>query len=59
MRVLGHRRAPAVEHGGEADARTKVLAIGRNRKQRLGGCAEDQLALFIENAGDDNARHHE
>src|SRR5580704_515215 len=24
-----------------------------------GGCAEDQLALFIENAGDDNARHHE
>ena len=24
-----------------------------------GGCAEDQLALFIEIAGDDNARHHE
>jgi len=24
-----------------------------------GACAEDQLALFIENAGDDNARHHE
>src|SRR6201982_873871 len=24
-----------------------------------GGCAEDQLALFIERAGDDNARHHE
>src|SRR5271166_3342911 len=24
-----------------------------------GGCAEDQLALFIENAGDDNGRHHE
>ena len=24
-----------------------------------GGCAEDQLALFIENAGDDNARHRE
>jgi hypothetical protein len=24
-----------------------------------GGCAEDQLALFIEKAGDDNARHHE
>jgi (2Fe-2S) ferredoxin len=24
-----------------------------------GGRTEDQLALFIENAGDDNARHHE
>jgi len=24
-----------------------------------GGCAEDQLALFIENQGGDNARHHE
>ena len=24
-----------------------------------GGCAEDQLALFIEKAGDYNARHHE
>ena len=23
-----------------------------------GGCAEDQLALFTENQGDDNARHH-
>ena len=23
------------------------------------GCAEDQLALFTENQGDDNARHHE
>ena len=23
------------------------------------GCAENQLALFIENQGDDNARHHE
>ena len=24
-----------------------------------GGCAEDQPTLFIENAGNDNARHHE
>jgi hypothetical protein len=24
-----------------------------------GGCAEDQFALFIEKAGDNNARHHE
>jgi DNA invertase Pin-like site-specific DNA recombinase len=24
-----------------------------------GGCPEDQAALFIENEGDDNARHHE
>ena len=24
-----------------------------------GGCAEDQLALFMGNQGDDNARHHE
>jgi hypothetical protein len=38
--MMGHRRAPAVEHGGGTDARTKVLGIGRNRQQRLGGCAE-------------------
>ena len=24
-----------------------------------GGCADDQPALFTENGGDDNARHHE
>jgi len=25
----------------------------------VGGCAEDQTAMFTENEGDDNAGHHE
>jgi hypothetical protein len=41
--MVGHGRAPAVEHGGSADASTKMLGIGRNREQRLGGCAERQV----------------
>ena len=31
MRVLGHCRAPAVEHGCDADTRAEVLGIGGNR----------------------------
>jgi hypothetical protein len=53
VRVVGHRRAPAVEHGGGADARAEVLGIvglqptgltrGGDCEQRLGGCAEQQV----------------
>jgi len=32
-----------MKHGGGADARTKMLGISRNRKQRLGGGAEQQV----------------
>ena len=41
--MVGHCRAPAVEHGGGADASTEVLGICGDRDQRLGGRAEQQV----------------
>src|SRR5215207_4850867 len=43
MRMVGHRRAPAVEHGGGADAGAEVLGIGGDGEQRLGCGAEQQV----------------
>ena len=43
VRVVGHRRAPAVEHGGGADASAEVLGIGGDRQQCLGGGAEQEV----------------
>jgi hypothetical protein len=41
--MVGHRRTPAVEHGGEADAGAEMLRIGGNGDQRLGRRAEQQV----------------
>jgi hypothetical protein len=35
MRVMGKRRAPAVQYGGEADPGAKVLRIGSDGGERL------------------------
>ena len=43
VRVVGHCRAPAVEHGGGADARAEVPGVGGDREQRLRGRAEQQV----------------
>ncbi len=43
VRVMGHRRAPAVQHGGEADAGAQVPGIGGDREQRLRCRAEQQV----------------
>ena len=43
VRVVGHRRAPAVEHGGGADASAEVPGIGGDRQQRLGRGAEQEV----------------
>jgi len=43
VRVVGHRRAPAVEHGGGADASAEGLGIGGDRQQCLGGRAEQEV----------------
>jgi hypothetical protein len=43
MRVMGHRRAPCVQHGGEADARAQMLRVGGDRGQRLGGGLEEEV----------------
>ena len=42
MRVLRHRRAPAVEHGGDADPGAQPLGIGGDRQRRLSRRREQQ-----------------
>ncbi len=34
--MMGERRAPDVQHGGEADAGAEMLGVGGDRGQRLG-----------------------
>ena len=56
-------RAPWEVRRSDLDAepiRSIIERLHRTRKLILqGGCAEDQLALFTENQGDDNARYLE
>ena len=42
MRVLGHCRAPAVEHGGEPNTGAEMLGVGGDGDQGLGGGFEQQ-----------------
>ena len=37
------RRAPGVEHGGDADLGAQMLGVGRDRERRLGRCLEQQI----------------
>jgi hypothetical protein len=39
---MRHRRAPAVEHGRDADLGAKPLGIGGDRQRGLGRCREQQ-----------------
>ena len=41
--MVGHRRAPGVEHGGGADAGAEMPGIGGDGEQRLGRRAEQQV----------------
>src|SRR5271169_3937302 len=54
--MVGHRRAPAVEHGGDADAGAEMLWIGGDGEQCLGRCAEQQIVddrlVLVGNRGD-------
>ncbi len=43
MGMMGHGRAPGMQHGGHAQACTQTLGIGPNRQQRLGGALEQQV----------------
>ena len=40
---MRHRRAPGVEHGGDADARAQMLGVRRDRHHRLGRGPEQQI----------------
>ena len=42
MRVMGQRRAPGVEHRGEADPGAEMLGVGRDGDERLGRGLEQQ-----------------
>ena len=41
--MVGERRAPGVQHGGEADARAQMLRVGGEGGQRLGGGPEQEV----------------
>ena len=43
VRVVGHRRAPGVQHGGDADAGAEMLRIGGDGQHRLGRRLEQQV----------------
>ena len=41
--MVGHRRAPGVEDGGEADARAEMLGVGGDRGQCFGRSLEQEV----------------
>ena len=62
MRVMGQRRAPGVQHGGEADARAEMFRVGGDRDQRLGGGPEQEVVdggLVLERDRADRRRQGE
>ena len=62
MRMMGQRRAPGVEDGGQADARAQMLRIGGDGGQRLGGGPEQEVVdggLVLERDGADRSRQGE
>ncbi len=43
VRMMGHRRAPGVEHGGDADAGAEMLRVGGDGQHRLRRRPEQQI----------------
>jgi hypothetical protein len=43
MRMVGQRRSPRVQHGGDADPRAEVLGIGGDGQHRVRSGAEQQV----------------
>ena len=43
MGMMGHGRAPGVQHQGCADARPQMFGIRGNRAQGLGGALEQEV----------------
>ena len=64
VRVMGHRRAPGVQHGGDADAGAEVLGIGGDRDQGLGRGLEQEIVdhrlVLVGDVGDGRRQreHH-
>ncbi len=62
VRMMGERRAPGVQHGGEADVRAQMLRVGGDGGQRLGGGPEQEVVdgrLVLERDGADRSRQGE
>ena len=62
MRMVGQRRAPGVEDGGEADVRAQMLRVGGDGGQRLGGGPEQEVVddgLVLERDRADRRRQGE
>ena len=62
VRMVLEGLAPGVQDGGDADAGTEVLGIGRNGGQRLGGGREQQsidLGLVLVGDGAERGRQRE
>ena len=62
VRMVGQRRAPDVQHGGEADACAQMLRIGGDGGQRLGGGPEQEVVdggLVLERDRADRRRQGE
>jgi hypothetical protein len=60
--MMGERRAPGVQHGGEADAGSEMLGVGGDGGQRLGGGPEQEIvdrSLVLERDGSDRSRQGE
>ena len=62
VRVVGQGRAPAVQHGGNADAGAQMLGIAGDGEHRLGCRLEQQVIdqrLVVEGDGGDLGRQRE
>ena len=62
VRMVGQRRAPGVQYGGQADARAQMLRVGGDRGQRLRGGPEQEVVdggLVLERDGADRRRQGE
>jgi hypothetical protein len=62
MEMMGQRRTPGVQNGGEADTRAQMLGVSRDRQQRLGGGPEQQVVhggLVLERDRADRRRQGE
>ena len=62
VRVVGQRRAPAVQHGGDADARAEMARVGSDGQHGLRGRTEQQVvdnSLVLGGDGGDLGREAE
>ena len=62
MAMMGERRAPGVQHGGEVDARAQMFGIGGDGDEGLGGGPEQEVVdggLVLESDRADRGRQGE